>query len=392
MITDKRVEYLDIDVVTAAKARIRRIYNLFDHVWISFSGGKDSLAVLRLCREVLDEMGRKAEPVNFLFRDEEVIQDCVIENVMSYMDRPGYNGRYYAIPMKSQIFVMGRHLPIAFWDTGREHMRTPPACAIRQIHPENKALRQTEINPLTFQHMGLKGKIAVVNGIRAAESMQRYRSCIAVKNKDNFICGDPTGWKNISFVKPIYDWSEKDIFKYFHTRDITYAGIYNDQLWTGQQMRVSTPLHEKAIDTLTKLRQTHPKFYERILEIWPEVEVQERYWLEYDSLGVINDYAKSWTGIVDYIKEKIDDPRAKKEALKAVDSCRKGKEANRRSGRYADPEVNGGCYGFPLLHVFKNVVGGKYAGGIANQPFPSPAEIGYERAAEEENLMLGVAV
>jgi hypothetical protein len=42
----KYKRYLNIDVVTAARDRVRHIYDAFDSVAVCFSGGKDSLVAL----------------------------------------------------------------------------------------------------------------------------------------------------------------------------------------------------------------------------------------------------------------------------------------------------------------------------------------------------------
>jgi len=52
-----RVHYLDQDVLTAAKERIRHVLTTYDKVAVSYSGGKDSHVVLHLTRMVMDEMG-----------------------------------------------------------------------------------------------------------------------------------------------------------------------------------------------------------------------------------------------------------------------------------------------------------------------------------------------
>lgn len=75
-------KYLNIDVLTAAKDRLRHVYDIFDSVAVCFSGGKDSLAALHLTREIAEERGKL--PVDVIFRDEELIPDQVIEFVDEY--------------------------------------------------------------------------------------------------------------------------------------------------------------------------------------------------------------------------------------------------------------------------------------------------------------------
>lgn len=383
MATEKSVIFLDKNVLEAAKERIRWCYINYDHVWLSFSGGKDSLTVLWLMREVLDDMGMKDTKVNAFFRDEEVIPDDVIEFVQRFCTDPELTARfnvvYYAVPMKSHIFMMGEHWPYVQWDTSREWIRQPPPYAVRQIHPENAPMDQHEMNGLTIKHLGLRGRVAILNGLRADESLTRYRSCVSKKGKFNWVAGSPGGEKNVSFCKPIFDWATPDLFKFFSERGITYPAIYDTQMYSGESLRVATPLHDRAYQSLVKLRETYPKFYEQILDIWPEVATHEKYYSEVDRFGIIDRYPKSWEGIIAYINENIDSQKNRRMALEAVQRARQMKENNKRLGRY----TKGGCYGFPLLHVFKIVVAGGYSKGITSEPFPSPAMLEYEEAARE---------
>lgn len=371
------IRYLDIHVLEAAKRRVRHMLNTFDQVRVSFSGGKDSTAVVHLVRMVLDEMGLHDTPVQLHFLDEEVIPEPVIDFVLSYNDRPGYKLDYFAVPMRSQCFIMGQHKPYIAWDPTREWMRPPPACAIRQVHPKNLPLDQHETNPFTLSTVGARGKIALLNGIRADESLTRRRSSLAKKGPYSYILGDPTGMKNVSFCRPIFDWSEGDIFKFFFDAKVDYADIYNMQMWSNLPLRVATPLHDKAYRTLSKLREMYPAFVGQIFDIWPEVATHERYWKDVDRWAIIDRYPPSWEGMMRYIDENMDSAGNIAKARDCVRKARTAREKNRRLGKYCDTP----CYGFPMLSIFRALVSGTYMKGVPVSFVASTADIDFEARA-----------
>ena len=58
MATLKDLVYEDRNVYEASLDRIDKIYNSHDEVWVSFSGGKDSLVMLKLVEEYFDNEKR----------------------------------------------------------------------------------------------------------------------------------------------------------------------------------------------------------------------------------------------------------------------------------------------------------------------------------------------
>ena len=65
------------------RERFDEILERFDDQYVSFSGGKDSLACLHLFKEAWDRAQREG-PIKVLFYDEELIPDAVVNFVDEY--------------------------------------------------------------------------------------------------------------------------------------------------------------------------------------------------------------------------------------------------------------------------------------------------------------------
>lgn len=358
--------YIDSDVLTEAKKRIRHIIDAFDKVFVSFSGGKDSLTALHLVQEVYDELGIK-EKIKVIFRDEELIPDSVIEFVQEYAESGRYDFYYYAVPLRSHKFILGKTYEYVQWDPNRPHLRKPPPYAITLPAGDTRVFDQYTTD--AFIAEGHKGKIAFITGIRADESMTRLRASINKRN-ENYI--NATAAKNVMLCKPIYDWSQTDIFKYLYERQIRYCGVYDMELVNGQQLRVATPLHAQQAKRLDKVATLDPVFYDQLMQLFPEMEVQSRYWNEYDRAAVYDQYPHSFDGILQYIDAEFDDADEAAKAKKRVHRIIKTRANNEAQGKRL------GCY--PVLYVFKAVVAGEYKHEIMPKKVDlyTKAELEYE--------------
>jgi len=89
----KHVQYVDVDVLTESKNRIRDLLHQFDQIWVACSWGKDSLVCVNLVEEVYREEGIM-DKVNVLFRDEELIPDSIIDFGHEIVESGRFNVRW----------------------------------------------------------------------------------------------------------------------------------------------------------------------------------------------------------------------------------------------------------------------------------------------------------
>jgi predicted phosphoadenosine phosphosulfate sulfurtransferase len=297
-------KFIDVDVLTAAKQRIRHIIETHDAIAVCFSGGKDSLAVLHIVREVLQEKCPEGTMpvVNCVFRDEELIPNVVIEFVNRYRKEPWINMLYFCVPLQSHKFILGRVIDYVQWDKNRPWLRPMPEHAIKTDEADTRVFDQYSMDAYVAEFF--KGKLALITGIRAAESLIRFRASVNKLN-DNYI--NATKSVRVTLCKPIYDWEENDVFRFFWERKIQYCPIYDWQMYANFALRVSTPLHAEYAKRIGKLREIDPAFYDGVLALFPEMLAQERYYKSLDRAGLNERYGQDFAGVKAYVTEHFAD-------------------------------------------------------------------------------------
>ncbi len=306
-------EYIDADVLTEARRRILHILDLHDTIAVMFSGGKDSLAALHLVHEVMQQAGDR-RTLNVVFRDEELIQDEIVDFVDHYRRQDWLKMLWFTVPLRSHKYILGVSHSYIQWDPARPWVREKPAWGISLEPGDDRVFDQYTMDGFTSRYFA--GKMAFITGIRAAESIMRFRASVNKLN-DNYInaVSDPAA-RNVALCKPLFDWSENDVLKYLHDGGHALCPLYDHQMWNGIGLRVSTPLHAESAKRFDMLRGTSPDFYDRVITVFPEMLAHERYYGDLDSDAVKRRYGESLAGVLAWINENITDEASLELALK----------------------------------------------------------------------------
>ncbi len=319
--------FLDSSCLDAARARIRHVYDTFDTVCIQFSGGKDSTAILYLAKEVHEE--RNLGPVKVIFRDEEMVSPMVLDYVLKVKEYPWVDMEWYCLPYGAEIWILGRRESALLWSGKRERegrlIRPMPAFAITAKNfglSHDEPLKES-IDYYTMQ--GKKGRTAFITGVRANESMIRYRSCVQ-KLHENYIV-TPFGVKKglpLKFAKVIYDWQTSDVFKYITDSGGEYSEYYDSAEMTGSNTRVGIPLHSIAIRRLGDVIATEPEFYDQLVRVFPRIDAQRRLWADFDAGKVVDTYSRDGlNGVSQFISDYMIGPTMQNAARRYVSTFKK---------------------------------------------------------------------
>jgi len=266
----------DKDVVDAAKERISYVFDNFETIIVSISGGKDSTVLAYLS---LSEANKRNRKVGLFFLDEEVVYQSTADQVKYLMSLFPENTNRLWLQIEFQLTnaTSLNESQLKCWEAGKHKIW------MRSKGKDNICAKPWDIKNEKFKSgykwLDFYGVIenfqrcyqnaAFLVGLRAAgESPNRWRA--VTKNPIN-INGDSIYWgtkKEQNFVLyPIYDWNFHDVWKYIYDNNLKYSKVYDWQFKKGfgiNEMRVSSLIHERSFKSICELPEFEPKTYNKL--------------------------------------------------------------------------------------------------------------------------------
>lgn len=174
-------------VYEAAQERIEYVFDNFPQIYVSFSGGKDSTAMLHMIIEEAKDRGRT---VGVLFVDLEAQYKLTIEHLEHCFDlySEHIDPYWVSLPLSLRNAVSQYEPQWQCWNPDKEEMwvRQPPDYAITDPDYFPFFVRGMEFEDFVDEFgvwYGGGDMTACMVGIRADESLNRFRT-LAARNKN----------------------------------------------------------------------------------------------------------------------------------------------------------------------------------------------------------------
>lgn len=242
--------YLKENVWDIALKRINRVFDDFDNVVISTSGGKDSTVTMQLALKVAEERGRL--PLKMMFLDQEAEYRMTIEYMRKAMSDPRVEPIWIQAPIKLFNATSMDDPWLMCWEEGGEWMRPKEDVSIKENVFGTD--RFHDIFPKIIDYYFPDQSACYLAGVRAEESPTRLAGLTTGQTYKEITWGKYLNKKKGHYTfYPLYDWCLSDIWKAIHSNGWDYCQIYDELYRYGiapHKMRVSNLHHETAVHSL----------------------------------------------------------------------------------------------------------------------------------------------
>ena len=273
-------EYQEQTVYEALMDRFKLLFEEFENIYISFSGGKDSGLLLNL---ILDYRNKyyPEKPIGVFHQDFEAQYTVTTEYIERTFEKIKDQVEPYwvCLPMATRTALSSYEMFWYPWDDKKQELW------VREM-PKHEYVINLENNPIrTYRYKmhqedlakqfgrwyrvahGTKKTVCLL-GMRADESLQRYSGFLNKKYNYKDECWISKQFKDVWCASPLYDWSTNDIWHAYAVFGYDYNELYDLYYKAGlkpSQMRVASPFNDYSKDSLNLYRVIDPEIWTKLV-------------------------------------------------------------------------------------------------------------------------------
>ena len=262
-------KYQEQNVYEALMDRFKLLFEEFDNIYISFSGGKDSGLLLNLVLDYRDQYypGKLIGVFHQDFEAQYTVTTEYIERTFEKI-KDQVEPYWVCLPMATRTALSSYEMFWYPWDDKKQELW------VREM-PRHEYVINLENNPIrTYRYKmhqedlakqfgrwyrvahGTKKTVCLL-GMRADESLQRYSGFLNKKYNYKDECWISKQFKDVWCASPLYDWSTNDIWHAYAVFGYDYNELYDLYYKAGlkpSQMRVASPFNDYSKDSLNLYR------------------------------------------------------------------------------------------------------------------------------------------
>lgn len=295
----------DQNVLEAAKERISWLFDEFEDIYVSVSGGKDGEVVMYLALEEARKRGRK---IGLFFLDQEFEWQGTIDTIRKWMHLPDVVPYWYQIPIRMSNTSSNLEPFIDIWNPKRKDswMREMEPDSIKENFCKYDRFHEVVHSFTEYRYKVTGLKTCELKGLRADESFNRYTCLTHNVTYKGVTWGGKR--KNTFSFSPIYDWKFEDVWKYIWDNKLEYNPVYDKLYHLGvspRNMRISNLIHEFAIYETVICQEIEPDTFDRMARAVEGVAFTAKLGLEQFIPQTLPEAFASWKDYRDYLLEHI---------------------------------------------------------------------------------------
>ena len=273
-------KYSQQNVYDALQERLKFIFEEFDNIYISFSGGKDSGLLLNL---VLDFQKKyyPSKKIGVFHQDFEAQYTVTTEYITRTFEKIKDQVEPYwvCLPMATRTALSSYEMYWYPWDDKKKESW------VREM-PTMDYVINLENNPMTTYHYRMHQedlakqfgrwyrmshdmkKTVCLLGIRADESLQRYSGFLNKKKGYKGECWITRQFKDVWCASPLYDCRTQGVWHANYVFQYDYNHLYDLYYKAGlkvSQMRVASPFNDYSKDSLNMYRVIDPAIWTKLV-------------------------------------------------------------------------------------------------------------------------------